>query len=421
MFFNIQRYSLLFAYLCAIVYTFIIYMAGIYLHIPFCKSRCVYCDFYSTTAEEKMAAYAEALANELRLRADYLMENGRLPAVETVYFGGGTPSRLNRKALELVFDALYRTYPVSRDAEITFEANPDDLSDDKISLLAGLPVNRLSLGIQTFDDHKLALLHRRHTGRQAMEAVRKCREAGFGNISIDLIYGLPEQTLEEWETDIRTALDLDVQHISAYALTYEEGTVLRDMRERKLVREADEETSLAMYTLLTDNLEAAGFEHYEISNFARKGMRSRHNSGYWTGTPYLGCGAAAHSFDGRNRQWNRPDLQTYIREVGRCRRPEDFYRAPWIEKEELDTAERYNDCIVTALRTAEGLSLTRLRQQFGDGLAGHCLKNAEKHLHRGLLEIKKSSGPQPEDMLRLTRRGLFLSDGIMSDLLYVTD
>lgn len=397
-------------------------MAGIYIHIPFCKSRCIYCDFYSTTAESKMAEYVDALTNELTLRADYLLKDSTLPDIETVYIGGGTPSVLDTASLARILDHIYKVYPVSGKAEITLEANPDDLDRTRIKALRQLPVNRLSMGIQTFDDEKLKLLRRRHKGEQAMAAVRNCQDAGFDNISIDLIYGLPRQTLAEWERDLDRAVLLHTQHISAYSLTYEEGTPIWKMRERQQVKEADENLSLSMFEMLIDKLKAAGFEHYEISNFARKGFRSRHNSSYWNGTPYLGCGPAAHSFDGQNRQWNCPDLTTYIDKVKACRSKGDFIHAPWIQKENLTLYEQYNDCIVTALRTAQGIDLRSLRKKFGDRLADYCLQNAQPHLRRGTLEVAGiENGQSPEGMLRLTRSGIFLSNDIMCDLLFVDD
>ena len=299
-------------------------MAGIYIHIPFCKSRCIYCDFYSTTCKEYIPKYIDALTRELVLRADYLQTGGRLPDIGTIYIGGGTPSLLDTAYIHRMLDIIYKVYPVSEQAEITMEANPDDLTEKKIRELRLLPVNRLSMGIQTFDDEKLQLLHRRHRGKQAADTVRACQDAGFDNISIDLIYGLPRQTLANWEYDLERAIGLNTQHISAYSLTYEEGTPIWTMREKRTVTEADEELSLDMFKLLTDRLSAAHFEHYEISNFALKGFRSRHNSSYWEGIPYLGCGPSAHSFDGHSRQWNCVDLHTYINRVTSCHRPDDF-------------------------------------------------------------------------------------------------
>lgn len=397
-------------------------MAGIYIHVPFCTSRCAYCDFYSTTCGEKGGAYINALTNELRLRADYLRQDGRMPAIETIYMGGGTPSTLDASLLEPVFEALYQTYDVSDRAEVTIEANPDDLTPRKIKSLRTLPVNRLSMGVQTFDDGKLRLLRRRHNGEQAIRAVHDCQDAGFDNLGIDLIYCLPAQTLREWETDVDAALSLKVQHISAYALTYEEDTPLWEMRERHVVEEAGEELSIEMFGLLMHRLEDAGFEHYEISNFARPGFRSRHNSSYWNGIPYMGCGPSAHSFDGRSRQWNRPDLDSYISKVGKCLSYEDFNRAPWIVLEELSLYERYNDCVITSLRTSDGLDLNELERKFGRPLADYCLKAAAVHLRNGHLEITgEKEGQAPGSLLKLTRRGIFLSDGIMSDLLCVPD
>lgn len=395
-------------------------MAGIYLHIPFCTSRCIYCDFYSTTHSEKSGAYIRALANELRLRADYLKsEEGALPTIQTLYIGGGTPSLLTADQLGLLFDTLYKTYSIAPDAEITIEANPDDLSAQKIKSLQQLPVNRLSMGIQTFDDRKLRLLRRRHNSRQALKAISECQQAGFDNISIDLIYGLPEQTLTEWENDLEQALNLNIQHLSAYALIYEENTAIWKMREQHVVKEAREELSLDMFNMLIDTTQQAGFEHYEISNFALPGLRARHNSSYWKGIPYLGCGPSAHSFNGHHRQWNLSQLEQYIDKVGKCTSYTDFINAPWIEKEELTLYEQYNDWVITSLRTSDGLDLDRLRQAFGDPLADYCRQNASKHLKEGLLEIIKKKEQPQEGLLKLTRHGLFLSDGIMSDLLYV--
>lgn len=394
-------------------------MAGIYLHIPFCKSRCIYCDFYSTLCEDKKEDYVAALSNELRLRAGYLSQDGQRPSIGTIYVGGGTPTTLDPQLLEQLFATLYDTYEIDPQAEVTLEANPDDLSPQRIAALRHLPVNRLSIGIQTFDSDRLRLLRRRHNGQQALQAVHDCQEAGFGNISIDLIYGLPQQTLQDWEADLRQATALNVQHISAYALIYEEHTPLWRMRQQHLVEEAEDELSLDMFNALMDRLAASGFEHYEISNFALPGYRSRHNSSYWKGIPYLGCGPAAHSFDGRNRQWNRPDLEGYIRHVGACRRPEDFQDAVWIEKDELNEQERYNERIITSLRTSDGLDLDRLEKDFGTPLRDYCLRAASGHLRNGLLERTPKEKQAPQGLLRLTRRGLFLSDGVMSDLLYV--
>ncbi|MDO4948856.1 MAG: radical SAM family heme chaperone HemW [Bacteroidales bacterium] len=370
-------------------------MAGIYIHIPFCAKRCVYCDFYSTTRAEQKKAYVDAVCRELAERRGYLHS----AVVETVYFGGGTPSQLSAHDLECILTHIFGNYNVSADCEITMEANPDDLDDAYVQQLRRLPFNRLSMGIQTFHDPTLHLLQRRHSAKEAAEAYVRCREAGFANISIDLMYGLPGQTLELWREDVARAIDLHPQHISSYALTYEDGTALWKLRQAGKVREADEETSRAMYTLLVDELRQAGYQHYEISNFCMPSFHSRHNTSYWQGTPYLGVGAGAHSYDGSSRQWNKPDLDAYL-----ASRP--FYR------EELDLPTRYNEFVMTRLRTVWGFSLQQLLHIFGSTLHDYCLHEAQPHIERQLLEIVG-------DTIRLTPQGVFVSDGIMSDLMWV--
>lgn len=377
-------------------------MAGIYLHIPFCKRRCIYCDFYSTTMEQRKDEYIEALCRELEMRRDYTGE----PSVATVYFGGGTPSQLEERHFQQVFETIGNNYRLRPDAEITLEANPDDLTPDYVAMLRRLPFNRISIGIQTFNDETLRLLHRRHTASQAVEAVRRCQEAGFGNISIDLMYGLPGESRDSWADDLQQAIGLQVQHISAYHLIYEEGTELWELRRRHRVEEVDEDSSLTFFSMLIDRLRDAGFEHYEISNFALPGMYSRHNSSYWDGTRYLGCGAAAHSYNGESRQWNVASLDRYIKDIQASKLP--------CEVETLDLHTRYNDRIITAIRTARGLSLSTLQMEFGKELHDFCLNNARPHLQQGTLAIDG-------DRLHLTRQGIFVSDGIMSDLLWVED
>lgn len=374
--------------------------AGLYLHVPFCQSRCVYCDFYSTTCgPAERGRYVEALCRELEARADEVP--GRRLA--TVYLGGGTPSQLSPAELERVFSAVGRLFRLAPDAEVTLEANPDDLTPAYVDALLALPVNRVSLGVQTFCDARLRLLHRRHTGREAVEAVERLAAAGFDNLSVDLIYGLPGQTLDEWDDDLVRALALPVCHLSAYALIYEEGTALWQMRQRGEVREADDELSLAMFERLMDRAAAAGFDHYEISNFARPGWRARHNSSYWTGAPYVGCGPGAHSFDGRStRRRNLPDLAAYT-----ALSP----RVP-MEEEHLTPDEQFNDYILTALRTADGLSLDALGVRFGLGARAEVERTARRHVEGGRLSLA-------DGRLRLTRRGLFVSDDVMSDFMRV--
>ena len=375
-------------------------MTGLYIHIPFCKSRCIYCAFYSTTAEQMKQAYVDAVCREMELRKAVYEKEGKDvgKTLATVYLGGGTPSQLSPTQLQQLFDTIARHYDVSDDAEITIECNPDDVTEAFAELLRSLPVNRVSMGAQTFDDDRLQFIHRRHTSEQVTTAIQRLRKKGIHNISIDLMYGFPDETLEEWEYDIQQALALNVEHISAYALTYEEGTPLYRLLEEGKVKEIDEERSLAMYDRLIDRLQEAGYEHYEISNFARKGWRSRHNSSYWQLVPYIGIGAAAHSYDGRRRQWNIADINSYINHIQQGIVP--------AEGELLDKDSRYNDHVMLALRTCEGLDLSTLDSDE----RSYCEETAKKFVLDGLLV-------KTDNHLRLSRKGLFVSDMIMSELM----
>jgi putative oxygen-independent coproporphyrinogen III oxidase len=377
-------------------------MAGIYLHIPFCKTRCIYCDFYSTTQSEIKDRYISALWNELHQRKSYLDNE----PIETIYFGGGTPSQLSKDDFEKIFSTIEKEYNLEKCIEITLEANPDDLTPEYIKDLSLLPFNRVSIGIQTFNEQTLQLLRRRHTAEQAIQAVEACRTAGLQNISIDLMYGLPGETLKSWEADIEQAIALNVEHISAYHLIYEEGTPLYEMRLKHKIKEIDEDSSVDFFKLMIERLSEAGFLHYEISNFCKPGMYSKHNSSYWTGKKYLGCGPSAHSFNGKNRQWNISSLEQYIKGIEN--------ETPQIEIEELDTATQYNDFIITSLRTMWGLSLTKIEEKFGTELKIYCYKNAQRHIKNNKLKLLN-------DSLYLTQEGIFISDGIMSDLLWVND
>jgi len=371
-------------------------MAGLYIHIPFCASRCVYCGFFSTTRLDQRQAYVEALGREMRLRDCSC--NGKM-RIETVYLGGGTPSQLSAEQLRQIFLYINNVYDVSPRAEITIECNPDDITVPFVATLSQLPVNRVSMGAQTFNDERLRFLHRRHRAEQVGEAVKRLRSVGIANISIDLMYGFPGETMLEWNADIDAALALGVEHLSAYALSYEEGTPLYTMLQQGRVEELDEELQRAMYYTLKDRLEVAGYEHYELSNFARPGCRSRHNSSYWNHTPYIGLGAGAHSFDGRHRQWNVADIGQYVEAIGEDRVPAD--------SEVIDDVTRYNETVMTALRTIDGIRLDML----SPSERAHCLTQAKKFLDCGWLCL-------PDDnTLRLTRDGLFVSDTIMSDLM----
>ena len=364
-------------------------MAGIYVHIPFCKSRCIYCGFYSTTRTELRQQYVDALCKEIGMRKDNAL-------VETVYLGGGTPSQLSIRQLRQVFETIYKYNKVSEAAEVTIECNPDDVTEAFAEGISQLPVNRVSMGVQTFNDERLHFLRRRHTSAQVSAAVDRLRGAGIDNLSIDLMYGFPEETQKDWETDIRQACSLQVEHISSYCLTIEEGTPLA----RLGMEPCDEETERTMYDTLIDRLEAAGYEHYEISNFAKPGYRSRHNSSYWTGIPYIGFGAAAHSFDGNRRSWNISDIRQYMDGLQLGQRQ--------FEEELLDEDTSYNDTVTVALRTREGLNLSRLSEVHRQ----YCLRNAKRFIDDNLLIFDG-------ERLHLTRRGLFVSDMIMSELMMV--
>lgn len=375
-------------------------MAGIYVHVPFCKTRCAYCDFYSTTLAELQPRYIEAICQELAMRHDYLHN----APIGTLYFGGGTPSQLTPTAFKKIFNCIYKTYGLDNCQEITLEANPDDLTEDYLRQLSSLPFNRISLGVQTFHDPTLRLMNRRHTAKEAIKAVGRCQQYGFQNISIDLIYGLPGETPAQWLDDLHTAFTLGVQHISAYHLTYERGTHLWQMLQRKEIEEVTEDTSVAMFRILCEEMRQAGFEHYEISNFVKPGYRSKHNSAYWHEVPYLGCGPGAHSFDGHSREWNVSSLQQYIEAL------ENGHRN--FEQEILDTDTRYNELVMTRLRTCEGFSLKDLQQRFGKKYYDYCLLLAQPYIQQGLMQ-------QKEDTLKLTQKGIFVSDDIISDLMRV--
>ena len=402
-------------------------MAGIYIHIPFCRSRCIYCGFYSTTALDLRQRYVDALCREMEIRGTgHLIsgqspDQGPVPPISTIYLGGGTPSQLTFDQLRQLFIYINKVYPLTSKKEITIEVNPDDVTDEYAAALRQLPVNRVSMGIQTFDDQRLRFLHRRHTARQAIETVSILRAAGIRNLSIDLMYGFPGETLSDWQSDIDSALSLNVEHISAYCLMIEEGTPLHRMLQHNgdcpLCEQrselqgdcpqcVDEETERQMYYTLIDRLTAAGYEHYEISNFARPGFRSRHNSSYWNGTPYIGLGAAAHSYDIQSRSWNIADINAYIEGIERGER--------LFEEELIDDDTRYNDAVTVGLRTCEGIDLNTLPKKYRD----YCIKNARRYLDDGLLELSVV-GNLTSPTLHLTRRGLFVSDMVMSDLMMI--
>ena len=373
----------------------IIHQTSLYIHFPFCRSRCIYCDFYSTTlGQDIMAAYVRALERELSLRSQNKLQCTR---VHTIYIGGGTPSLMPSDLLKDLFSSIERLLTIDDGAEVTIEANPDDVTKDWLKGLSATPINRISMGAQTFDDKLLSFLNRRHNAQQVVEAVKACKEAGITNISLDLIYGLPGQTMEVWQRDVEQALSLNIKHLSAYSLSYEEGTKLDAMLKKGLVEETDEELSRKMYDYLMTETSKAGFLHYEISNFALPGFHSKHNSSYWQSTPYLGLGAGAHSYDGhRTRRANLPDIKAYLAAT------DDVPH----ETEELSDNDLFNEFVMTRLRTSKGIPLNELSEKERN----YCLSLAEPHIKHHLLCIKN-------EHLCLTKEGIFTSNDIISDLM----
>ncbi|MBE6302297.1 MAG: radical SAM family heme chaperone HemW [Parabacteroides distasonis] len=375
-------------------------MAGLYIHIPFCAKRCLYCDFFSNTDMRYKEAYIRAIIEEMKQRQLYIEGE----PIETIYFGGGTPSQLTAADFELIFETIYQLFDTTSCQEITLEANPDDMTADYIKSIRTLPFNRISMGVQSFQEKDLRFLNRRHNSQQAKQAVALCQEQGITNISIDLIYGLPGQTLEEWESNLEEAIRLQIPHISAYHLIYEEGTALYKLLEAGKITPVEEELSVTLFSTLIDRLTEAGYLHYEISNFARPGCFSQHNSSYWTGKPYLGIGPSAHSYNRHSRQWNVSSLPLYIKGINE--------QSPEIEIEELDIHTRYNDFIITGLRTMWGIRLNDIRTLFGEDKLSYLNQQAKSYLQKGLLL-------QQHDTLTLSKEGIFISDGIMSDLLWI--
>ena len=379
-------------------------MAGLYVHIPFCATRCSYCGFYSTTKLDLQDRYVDSLCREIALRKEYLSSystdsKAANTIIRTIYIGGGTPSQLSRYSLEKLFYAI-DTYLECSPEEVTMEVNPDDVTNDLAETISALHINRVSMGAQTFDDNRLKFLNRRHKSFQVERAIDILHEHGVGNISIDLMFGFPGQTCDSWKEDVRRAISLDIQHISAYSLMYEEGTKLYRMLKENRINEIDDEVSLNMYNELINILCGAGYEHYEISNFAKKGYRALHNSSYWHDIPYLGIGAAAHSYNIKSRQWNVSDINKYIESISHDTVPFTF--------ESMDADTHYNDIVTTELRTSEGIDLSRLADKY----VQYIVKQAARHVADKTVAIN-------DGHLKLTREGLYISDMIMSDLMKV--
>jgi oxygen-independent coproporphyrinogen-3 oxidase len=373
-------------------------MAGIYLHIPLCKKLCSYCDFYHVISTGDAAGFIESISNEVTHRKGYL----GVEEIGTIYFGGGTPSVLSVDESGRLLGILKENFVIADDCELTMEMNPDDITPEYLDGIRELGFNRISLGIQSWNDRDLRLLNRRHDARQAQLALEEITKAGFGNISVDLIYGIPGMKAEDWSNSLDLTFGFDIKHLSAYHLTIEQGTVFGKMLEKGALTEIDEEESVALFNILIDKSEKAGFVHYEISNFGKPGYFSRHNSNYWKQVNYLGLGPSAHSFNGYSRQWNVRDLKAYIKAVNTGK--------PYFEMEDLDLKARFNEYIMTSLRTMWGIDLEYIEKTFEKEGYDYVVNLAGKFRDYGLLR-------QDNNNLVLTNQGKIISDNIISEFM----
>ena len=373
-------------------------MAGIYIHIPFCKKLCFYCDFYHVVSHDDNSLFIDALLKEALLRKDYLGDE----PVSTIYLGGGTPSVFSVKDLGTILDQIKKLFTIAEDCEVTIELNPDDVNETYLEGLKNLNINRISLGIQSWRDTDLKLLNRRHDSARAVKALKEILNAGFKNVTIDLIYGIPGMSLKDWESNLDFTFSFDIKHLSAYHLTFEPGTVFGKMLEKGDISEIDEEDSAAQFNLLIEKAESAGFIHYEISNFAKPGYFSIHNSNYWKQVSYLGLGPSAHSFNGYTRQWNVRDLKGYIKSVNEGK--------SFFESEKLDVKKRFNEYIMTSLRTMWGIDLDYIEGMFEKEGYDYVINLSGKFRNYGLMKLEKNS-------LVLTNQGKLISDNIISEFM----
>ena len=374
-------------------------MSGIYIHIPFCKQACHYCYFHFSTALKKKSELVSALQNELVLRKNELPNE----PIKTIYFGGGTPSLLNLEELTAIFKTIYAEFTIAENPEITLEANPDDLSEEKINELANSKINRLSIGVQSFFEEDLKLMNRAHNAEEALNSIKLARSK-FDNISVDLIYGIPGMSNERWQKNIQILLDLDIPHISSYALTVEPNTALQKFIEKGKIKPVDDAAAAQHFETLRTVLKNAGFEHYEFSNYGKPGYFSQNNTAYWLGKPYLGIGPSAHSYDGNSRKWNIANNTLYIKAIERSELP--------LEVEELSITDRYNEYIMTRLRTYFGVDLVEVESEFGKEYLEYLKEQSVVLFEKELLRIEN-------DVMHITEKGTFLSDGIAADLFYI--
>ena len=385
-------------------------MSGIYLHIPFCKSKCAYCNFFSLVTEKKMDDYVSALKKEIINRKSYLGDD----VVKTIYFGGGTPSLLPIKYVEEILELLHENYNVISNPEVTLEINPDTIDKDKMMSLKQLGVNRMSVGIQSFNDDDLRYLGRRHDSRHALQVLDDLSSVGFDRITLDLIYGMPTLTEEKWNHNLDIFFSTGISHLSAYALTVEPKTILGQKIEKEELQEVSEEDTIRHYNILVERTKENGFEHYEISNFAKEGCRSQHNSIYWQDVKYLGLGPSAHSYDGDSRQWNVSNLTKYIQFVNAdidtdTDTDADTDMGRYYEREILSKEDKFNEYVMTSLRTSWGCNVDKIERDYGKSYAHNFLKNIKKYLDSGIMLMKDNS-------FILTDKGMLFADGIASDL-----
>ena len=375
-------------------------MAGIYVHIPYCKQKCHYCDFHFSTTLRTKEDLLNALKKEIELQNNFLEGQN----INTIYFGGGTPTILKQEELMQLFDVLYQNFHIAIDAEITIEANPDDLTAQKVKELRKTPVNRFSIGVQSFQDADLQFMNRAHNAEESLGSIKRVQDSGWENITIDLIYGTPTLSDTEWQNNLQTAINQEVPHISAYALTVEKNTALHHFIENKKCAPLSEEKSARQFLQVMETLPKSGFIQYEISNFAQEGFYSQHNSNYWKGEKYLGIGPSAHSFNGIERQWNIANNLHYIQQISKGIVP--------AKTEKINEKQRYNDYILTTLRTKQGVNINFIKYHFSSNYERFLINSAQKWINSAHLLINN-------DLLTLSKKGMLMADYISSDLFWV--
>ncbi len=371
-------------------------MNGIYIHIPFCRQKCNYCNFFSIASIKYKPDFITALLREIELQKNFFQNN----KINTIYFGGGTPSMLLVSEIDLIINRIKECFSIEKDAEITLEANPDDLSDEKIVELKNTPINRISVGIQSFNDDDLRYMNRKHNSEHAKNSIFRLKDFGFENISIDLIYGIPTLSEKKWEQNLDVFFEMEISHLSAYSLTVEKKTILDKLIRKEKTKNISENQSIKHFKYLLNRMEENDFVHYEISNFSKSGHHSKHNSIYWIGGKYLGLGPSAHSFDGNSRQWNVTNLSKYIQSLNNNIIPAEI--------EILSTDQKYNEYIMTSLRTIWGCNENVIKENFGEKYLDHFIKTAKKHLKNKTLLFN-------ENKYFLSQKGKLFADGIAGD------